>query len=130
FTTNRVRTVWPLNFSHRDFQPAVRSTKLPESLRFHDLRHTCAALLIAAGQHLEEVKQYLGHSSIRVTSDRYGHLFPTGKEAMRDGLETTYETEGRDTRSGADSAQTVAHAWTKGHSDQVSSPAKGQPPKP
>ncbi len=60
-------------------------------MRFHDLRHTCAALLIDAGRHLEEVKQYLGHSSIRVTSDRYGHLFPTGREAMRDGLERSFE---------------------------------------
>jgi integrase len=63
---------------------------LPERLRFHDLRHTCAALLIANGRHLEEVKDYLGHSSIRVTSDRYGHLFPKARTEMADALDTTY----------------------------------------
>ncbi len=41
-----------------------------ESVRFHDLRHTCAAILIANGRHMEEVKDHLGHSSIRDTSDR------------------------------------------------------------
>jgi hypothetical protein len=48
---------------------------IPEGLRFHDLRHTCAAVLIANGCHMEEIKDHLGHSSIRVTSDRYGRLF-------------------------------------------------------
>jgi integrase len=51
---------------------------IPETLRFHDLRHTCAALLIANGRHMEEVKDHLGHGSIRVTSDRYGHLWLIG----------------------------------------------------
>ena len=59
-------------------------------MRFHDLRHTCAALLIAAGRHLEEVKTYLGRSSIRVTSDRYGHLFPEARAAIADALDATY----------------------------------------
>jgi Phage integrase family len=59
-------------------------------VRFHDLRHTCAARLIAAGRHLEEVKTYLGHSSIRVTSDRYGHLFPEARAAIADALDATY----------------------------------------
>jgi integrase len=63
---------------------------IPEDLRFHDLRHTCAALLIANGQHIEEVKDHLGHRSIRVTSDRYGHLFPSAKAALAESLEATF----------------------------------------
>jgi integrase len=78
------------NFMRRHFKPAVATAKLPTDLRFHDLRHTCAALLIANGRHLEEVKDYLGHSSIRVTSDRYGHLFPKARAEMADGLEATF----------------------------------------
>jgi hypothetical protein len=76
------------NFRRRQYTPAVESAELL-GVRFHDLRHTCAALLIAAGRHLEEVKTYLGHSSIRVTSDRYGHLFPEAQPQhrnQRDGL--------------------------------------------
>jgi integrase len=79
------------NFMRRDFRPAVDAAKLPPSFRFHDLRHTCAALLIANRRHLEEVKDYLGHSSIRVTSDRYGHLFPKARAEMADALEETFQ---------------------------------------
>src|SRR5215211_3999886 len=64
------------NFYARHFRPAVARARLPKQLRFHDLRHPCAALLIANGRHMEEMKDHLGHSSIRVTSDRCGHLFP------------------------------------------------------
>jgi integrase len=59
------------NFYARHYRLAVARAGLPDDLRFHDLRHTCAAFLIAEGRHIEEVKDYLGHSSIRVTSDRY-----------------------------------------------------------
>jgi integrase len=78
------------NFRRRHFEPAVRAAGLPERLRWHDLRHTCAALLIDAGRHLEEIKDHLGHSSIRVTSDRHGHLFPKARVAVADALDVTY----------------------------------------
>jgi integrase len=42
--------------------------------RIHDLRHTHAAWLIAAGEHPKSIQTRLGHSSIQVTIDRYGHL--------------------------------------------------------
>jgi len=79
------------NFMRRNYKPAVMAAELPEGLRFHDLRHTCAALLIANGRHLEEVKDYLGHSSIRVTSDRYGHLFPKARAELADALDATFQ---------------------------------------
>jgi integrase len=69
---------------------AVASDELPDGLRWHDLRHTCSAFLIANGRHMEEVKEYLGHSSLRVTSDRYGHLFPQARAAMADALDKTF----------------------------------------
>jgi integrase len=89
------------NFSRRHYQPACVAaglgqyvkqgrTKHYEGLRFHDLRHTCASLLIAAGRSLQEVKEHLGHSSIRVTSDRYAHLYPEARAAMADALEELY----------------------------------------
>jgi integrase len=43
-------------------------------IRFHDLRHSAASLLIAAGVELVEVSMLLGHSELRVTADLYGHL--------------------------------------------------------
>jgi integrase len=79
------------NFMRRHFKPAVEDAEaLPDGLRWHDLRHTCAALLITNGRHLEEVKDYLGHSSIRVTSDRYGHLFPKARAELADALDNTF----------------------------------------
>jgi integrase len=61
-----------------------------QGVRFHDLRHTCAAFLLDLGRNLHEIKEYLGHSSIRVTSDRYGHLFPGTRAAMADALDSMF----------------------------------------
>ena len=73
-------------FYQRKFKPAVRTAGLPERARFHDLRHTCAALCIALGAHPKAIQERLGHSSITVTLDRYGHLFPKLDEALTDRL--------------------------------------------
>ncbi len=51
----------------------LKDAKLPR-VRFHDLRHTAASLLIAAGVPLVEVSMLLGHSELRVTADLYSHL--------------------------------------------------------
>ncbi len=75
------------NFYDRHFKPAVREANLPASMRFHDLRHTCAAMCIALGAHPKAIQERLGHSSITVTLDRYGHLFPSLGEALTAGLE-------------------------------------------
>lgn len=47
-------------------------------VRFHDLRHTWVSLLIQAGAHAKYIQEQAGHSSIQVTMDTYGHLFPSG----------------------------------------------------
>ena len=79
-------------FYRRFFRPAVESAGLPSALRFHDLRHTCAAFLIAQGAHPRAIMERLGHSSITVTLNTYGHLFPSLDEALTEGLENTYQT--------------------------------------
>jgi integrase len=63
------------NFMSRVFRPAVERTGLGR-VRFHDLRHTYAALMIRSGAHPKILQSQLGHSSITVTLDRYGHLYP------------------------------------------------------
>lgn len=50
--------------------------------RFHDLRHTSVALAIAEGAHPKAIQARMGHSSINVTLDRYGHLFPELDESI------------------------------------------------
>lgn len=74
------------NFYVRHFLPATRQAGL-DGVRFHDLRHSCAALLVAEGAHPRAIMERLGHSSITVTLDRYGHLFPHLEEALTAGLE-------------------------------------------
>lgn len=56
----------------------------PPPLRLHEARHTYASFMIAAGVNVKELATYMGHSSITITLDRYGHLFPgAGDEAMK-----------------------------------------------
>lgn len=74
------------NFRHRIFRPAVRRTSLT-GLRFHDLRHTYAALMVAAGAHPKYLQAQMGHSSIRVTLDLYGHLFPDANRGVLENLD-------------------------------------------
>lgn len=66
--------------------PAIRSAGLAP-LRFHDLRHTCAGLLIAEGAHPKEIQARLVHSSITTTLDRYGHLMPSLDDKLTDRLD-------------------------------------------
>lgn len=51
----------------------VTEPKLPR-VRFHDLRHSAASLLLASGVQLAEVSKLLGHSEVRLTADLYSHL--------------------------------------------------------
>ncbi|QYG90995.1 site-specific integrase [Iamia sp. SCSIO 61187] len=82
FTSPEGGVIHHKNFYNRSFKPAVRAAGLPERTRFHDLRHSCAALCIALGAHPKAIQERLGHSSITVTLDRYGHLFPKLDEAL------------------------------------------------
>jgi len=84
------------NFYRRIFRPAVERSGLSTSLRFHDLRHTCVALLVAQGAHPMAIKERLGHSSITVTLDQYGHLLPAIDEALAEGLEATFRKAAAD----------------------------------
>jgi integrase len=55
----------------------------------------CAGSLtgIAAGAHLEEIKDHLGHASIRTITDRYGYLYKAARDRLRDHLDDTYKQE-------------------------------------
>jgi len=61
------------NFRRRIWNPAVRAS-VGEPMRFHDLRHSHAALLVAEGVHPKVLQDRLGHASITTTLDTYGHL--------------------------------------------------------
>ncbi len=63
------------NVKNRHYYKCLEKAGL-RRIRFHDLRHTFASLLIQNGESLAYVKDQLGHSSIKLTVDVYGHLVP------------------------------------------------------
>jgi integrase len=79
----------------RYVRPAVLKAGLPEGLRVHDLRHTCASILIGLGAHPKVIQERLGHSSIMVTMDVYGHLFPSLNEALTERLDEVFRAARR-----------------------------------
>lgn len=64
-------------------------------MRFHDLRHTCAAFLIHQGAGQYELQHFLGHASPRTTWENYGHLFEGFEERLSHRLEDLYESSDR-----------------------------------
>lgn len=75
----------------RVWVPAVKRAKISDPLpRPHDLRHTAASLAIQAGAHPKAIQAMLGHSSITVTLDRYGHLFPSLSESLADAVDAGF----------------------------------------
>ena len=76
------------NMIRREFLPALSRAGL-RHIRFHDLRHTYTALLIAQGAHAKFIQSQLGHASIQTTLDRYGHLLPEMQHGAGERLDTT-----------------------------------------
>jgi integrase len=64
---------------------AAEQAGLPP-VKFHDLRHTCASILIQAGQNPKQVQSYLGHQTIAMTLNTYSHLFPADSGALADAM--------------------------------------------
>jgi integrase len=85
----------------RDFETTVQPNTLVararrawtaaklDGLNLHEARHTFASLMIAAGVNAKALSTFMGHSSIAITLDRYGHLMP-GSEAEAAALLDTH----------------------------------------
>jgi integrase len=75
------------NFYARHFKPALRRAGLSDAVRFHDLRRTFAGFCIAEGAHPRAIMERMGHSSITVTLNTYGHLLPGLEERVTEALD-------------------------------------------
>jgi integrase len=73
------------------FKPAVAAVGLPPTLRFYDLRHTAASLLIREGASVKAVQRQLGHATASITLDTYGHLFPDELDELAGRLEDLHD---------------------------------------
>ena len=63
------------NLVNRSFKPLLKNAGLP-NIRFHDLRHTCATLMLSVGLEAKYAQDRLGHADISVTMDTYAHVLP------------------------------------------------------
>jgi integrase len=70
----------------RVFRRALRRAKLPR-MRFHDLRHSCASLLLAQHTDPRVIMETLGHSNISVTMNMYAHVMPALKRDAADAMD-------------------------------------------
>jgi integrase len=73
------------------FKPAVAAVGLPPTLRFYDLRHTAASLLIREGASVKAVQRQLGHATASITLDTCGHLFPDELDELAGRLEDLHD---------------------------------------
>jgi len=81
FPTTTGTTTSGTNLLGRYFKPLLKRADLP-AVRLHDLRHTCATILLMAGKHPKYVQELLGHASMSITLDTYSHVI----EGMDGGL--------------------------------------------
>ena len=94
FPSNAGTRVNPSNLVLRSFDPTIvraneeltkaRGALRVPRIRFQDLRHTCATLLLERGVHPKLVAEMLGHASVKMTLDTYSHVTPTMHQAAAD----------------------------------------------
>ena len=80
----------PSNFLRRIFRPAVRRAGLSPRLRFHDLRHSFASILLSAGASLRAVAAAMGHVSPEVTLRTYAHCLPSDAAKLAETMGDLY----------------------------------------
>ncbi|CAA9364014.1 MAG: Integrase, partial [uncultured Chloroflexia bacterium] len=88
FATQKGTLMNPTNLRKRSFEPLLKKASLPV-IRFHDLRHTCATLLLSRNVNPKIVSEMLGHATIAITLDTYSHVLPNMQEGAARALEDT-----------------------------------------
>ncbi len=77
----------PSNLRNRSFKRIKTRSGVRADLRFHDLRHTCATLLLSEGVNAKVVSEMLGHASITITLNTYSHVLPDMQDSAADAME-------------------------------------------
>jgi integrase len=97
FPTTTGTTTSGTNLLGRHFKPHLKRAGLP-GIRLHDLRHTCATILLMAGKHPKFAQEMFGHANISITLDTYSHMI----ESMDGGARGRY---------GRRTLMSIAAAW-------------------
>lgn len=74
-------------FSSRRWKTLLKRAGLPPSTRFHDLRHTCATLLLSQGINSKVISDMLGHSDVGFTLSVYAHVLPSMQQHAADSMD-------------------------------------------
>ncbi len=91
FTSAEGGPLWRASFAREAWRPATKAAD-QVGLRFHDLRHTFVAVMVAAGANPKEVSTWAGHSTVAFTLDRYGHLYDDHGDDVIDRIDAMLAT--------------------------------------
>ncbi len=92
FRTSVGTPLHPDNNIFVPFKELLNEAKLP-NVRFHDLRHSAATLLLGEGVHPKIVQEILGHSNINITLNVYSHVLPGMQQGAMDKMNSVFEDE-------------------------------------
>jgi site-specific recombinase XerD len=80
----------PDNLAKRSFKPLAQRAGLVPEMRFHDLRHTAATLLLSRGVNVKVVSEMLGHADISITLRIYAHVIPNMQQVAADVMDSMF----------------------------------------
>jgi integrase len=78
-----------VNLTYRSFRPLLKRAGLTR-VRFHNLRHTCATILLGKGTHPKIVQEMLGHATITQTMDTYSHVLPDMQDSAVSAMQEAF----------------------------------------
>jgi len=81
FASSTGTPLFRTHFVKRVYKPLLKKAGLPTSFRLRDLRHTCATLLLEAGENIKAVSDRLGHGDVRLTLNIYAHCLPAMEQS-------------------------------------------------
>lgn len=92
FTSKNGELLRQSNFEQFTWKPCRKAAGIPDTVVFHDLRHTSASILLSAGTSPKVIAERLGHSKISLTMDRYAHLMPGMQDAAASHMDSMLGT--------------------------------------
>lgn len=86
---DRLGRYWDPGAFSLAFYRTVKRSGVPK-IRFHDLRHSFASILLSAGVDLKVISELLGHSELAITANQYVHLFPSSRQAAAEKFDAQF----------------------------------------
>ncbi len=83
------------NFLSQHFK-IIQNRHNLKHIRFHDLRHFCASLMLANGVPMKQIQEWLGHSTFQTTADIYAHLDFSSKLSSANAISTALDFEDKE----------------------------------